>query len=528
VLKEIESVMNFIVLRPFQWVVFGLFIFSLSMLFFDHFYISRIISDTSAHYIYGELVYEKGEFFPTDFYYANDLFFLRPHFMIALFRMLGMRGFENYALSCSALLATGVTLIAYTSLRLLDLSFRQASIVAILTFLPLGYSEYEFILAQQSHCQQIILTLLAALFLYAACREKRLSFVIPAGLGLSLLAWDSPLRALLLLAAITLALGIEKINRPFLIRTVLILSSCFLIGSVINQSIKVDIHGVHSKLVLAKTSDIGSHVQTLTQSFLTEFLGTEDFAEMPLDVFSTAALTAKFIMGGLFLLALIDAALKSALSIHRPVTSLPFDFINRVGVILCLMGTVIALFTYVDADVRHFLPGLVLIKFAIFIRVFGSAQIARPLRFLAAATVMLSLAVVPKILIEDFQKQDQISDRENRDFAEQIRVIADEKNLAKPVTLYGTFGNSVAFEILMPELIQTAPISHANGDMHIFKWLSRPSRYCHSGPVLVMTDSDDHGLAEIIEKHGGHYAGRSFEKTIFIMDGDQLKDCRQK
>jgi hypothetical protein len=165
----------------------------------DHFYISRIISDTSAHYIYGELVYEKGEFFPTDFYYANDLFFLRPHFMIALFRMLGMRGFENYALSCSALLATGVTLIAYTSLRLLDLSFRQASIIAILTFLPLGYSEYEFILAQQSHCHQIILTLLAALFLYAACREKRLSFVIPAGLGLSLLAWDSPLRALLLL-----------------------------------------------------------------------------------------------------------------------------------------------------------------------------------------------------------------------------------------------------------------------------------------------------------------------------------------
>jgi hypothetical protein len=132
------------------------------------------------------------------------------------------------------------------------------------------------------------------------------------------------------------------------------------------------------------------------------------------------------------------------------------------------------------------------------------------------------------MLHEDFQKQDQTSDRENRDFAEQVRVIADEHHLTKPVVLYGTFGNSMAFEILMPELIQTAPIAYADGDMTIYKWLSRPSRYCHSGPVLIMTDSDDKGLADIIEQHGGHFAGRSFEKSIFMMAGDQLKDCRQK
>ena len=105
-------------------------------------------------------------------------------------------------------------------------------------------------------------------------------------------------------------------------------------------------------------------------------------------------------------------------------------------------------------------------------------------------------------------------------------MITEQNNLAIPVTLYGTFGNIVAFEILMPDLIHTAPITYANDELHIYKWLSRPSRYCLHGSVLIMAESDDKGLETLIQKLGGLYVGKSFDKAIYKIEGRVLQECK--
>ena len=518
--------MRFIAFNKMKWIALMVFVFSTSLLFFYNFYISRIISDTSAHYIYGELIYENFEFFPKDFYYANDIFFLRPHYIIAILLALGITGFKNYALACSFVLAIGVCAVAYIILRLLKLSFWQACIIAIAVFLPFGYTEYEFILAQQSHLQQTVITLVSTLFLYAAFRTKKEKLLIPTAVGIFLLAWDSPLRSLLLLAAYIWSALLIRIQWSLFFRMTGILSISFIIGACINKSIDVTIHGVQSKLVLAHLSDIAIHLQMLIQNFLSEYLGTEDFAEFPLNAFTCAALLAKSLICIALLIAFLQSLIKSILMENTQKNIDGADFVNLVGAIICMCGLCISLITYIDADVRHFLPGIILIKLAICIRIFGSLTISKTTQLLAGAVLILALAVVPKIIYKDLQKQDHTSDIENDDFAHQIRLITEQNNLAIPVTLYGTFGNIVAFEILMPDLIHTAPITYANDELHIYKWLSRPSRYCLHGSVLIMAESDDKGLETLIQKLGGLYVGKSFDKAIYKIEGRVLQECK--
>jgi len=123
------------------YIFVAILIFFLSFLFFKYFYQSYINGDDNATLVLAGAIVETKRMFPRDFYYGNDLIFLRPQFAIAMFLIFGFSGYEAYSYGCSLMLAICVLLLMAGFQWSLSYGAVKALAATAMLLVPLGYTE---------------------------------------------------------------------------------------------------------------------------------------------------------------------------------------------------------------------------------------------------------------------------------------------------------------------------------------------------------------------------------------------------
>jgi hypothetical protein len=499
--------------------------FPLSMVFMKYYY-TIFHSDSAVSYIVSTLILETGQLFPHDFYFSNEIFFLRPQFTIALVRLFGPQGYAAYSQALAIDLSLSACAIAFCASRF-DGGRARYGLAAIVLLLPMGPSEYDFVLGQQSHLVTIAITLCILLLTPGAIAARSHRASLAMALPYALLAIDSPSRVALfalchLLAATVMygpRLGPAGIAKAFAMP---LASIC--LGTLVHAAIAhtVYIIGVDAYFTLTRWSATLPKMAGLAWSLTDDFFGWRQFDGVATTPAILAATLSRVLLASAFALAAlwsIGAAL-SRIARGRLVGGITvaekngdladIAFLALAGVLLCLGGAIVVVALRFDPVIRHFLAGLVILKFVVVLLAlrWGSAPNRWRNGLAAAGLCAFVLACWP---IAEWANPTLRSARA----AESQRVETLARRTLPALMagqgtwrLFGSHWNSLKFEVLTGAPLLATSLALNQGQLFSPHWLSRPSQYCDSSPVVyVVNRLTETELAAVLEKRGARPVG---------------------
>jgi hypothetical protein len=267
------------------------------------------------------------------------------------------------------------------------------------------------------------------------------------------------------------------------------------------------LHGI-PPYQLSNYSSLADRAGQLGHRLVDDYFGFAPFANatsraLPLFLY---ALKSAFVLG--------FAAVFIALCVNRvrraiPAgTGQPDEFVGLVGVAHVVFGAWIALaIRYDEADVRHFLWGLMLVKLFVVVRALRWSSSF--LRFRVAAwgaiCIALLLSAYTTIYLTTRPRADVLHSflRVRRALLhEALRARIQELGIAN---VYGTYWVVQPVEVFVSGA-RAAPLSVTGGRVDFFDTLTVPSRRCAKGMVLYATeglDGDQAALRGAVLSRGG-------------------------
>lgn len=494
----------------------GIFSFFGALWFFHFVFAGLLNGDSTAHYILAQAVSDGRAAFPNDYFYGNDLIFLRNQYAVALASWLGFTGYEAYsigsALSVSlCMVALGVAANVWGRLD------PTASVVfSALVFLPIGYEEYEFVIGQQSHLLQVALTLISALAASSFLSRQDVPALVLASLAMLLITWDSPPRGILTISAFTVCSAVMLVKQRRGPRTfALVLASMLFAGAggfVANSLPEATAIGVGSKMALT-LADLHARFWTLRDAFLQKYLGLEDLRDAGGLVWLVSG--SKALVGAALLCAFVAPAVVFVR--HFAQRDIPAWFVlASVGATICCMGVVVVCASQLDVDPRHFLPGILALKSAVIL-----VSLSGPGRKRLAICIFFCGSFLAAIAVSHSMQQRISNGRDAvNNTASALTSAALDISEGMPVSLYGTFWYATRYEMFAPDRVAAAPITFADGRVSSYRWLSRPSRYCGAVDALLIVGPDEPALRSFATARYQEVGSTEELLTIFRVPGD--------
>lgn len=203
--------------------------FTALIFFYKAVYPSKFHGDAAAMQVLANsLIFTKDFFLNHDFGFGNQLVLFRSSQAIALAEILGFKGYRAYIYG-SAFIATFWIMLFMITLNLLIKNKVKSFLISFLSFFPLGFFEFDYILGQQSHLSNIVLCFICVVSFILYLKELNIKYLFFSCIPLFLVSIEAPIRALFVIITLFLFLLIScnniKINKNLCLHLLFILIS---------------------------------------------------------------------------------------------------------------------------------------------------------------------------------------------------------------------------------------------------------------------------------------------------------------
>jgi hypothetical protein len=472
--------------------------------FLAGFYPAVFHSDSAAHQVLAQAMVDEGRLLPMDFAYGNQLILWRNNVFIAPALLLGAQGYQAYAIG-SAVNFTVLFLIAFLCIEAVFQDWRRSLLAAWLLFLPLGHSEADFVLGQQSHLAAVVLPLVIALCAYGAGNGDRRALVLgPCAVFLMVL--EAPSRSAMMLLPLSIAM--IACGRASASRGVgAAMLAAAVAGYAGNQWLagSREVTGIPA-VPLAAYDHFLSRAYQLLKGLVDFFIGFHQFDGVPANAgnlalygFKTLALGASV---ALPLWLAVRLARRQTVDHHLPqppVTAI--EFLGVTGLMGALLGFVMVCAIEYWLDIRHFLWALVMLKLVLILWVIKTVPAGRlrwpALGVLTAVAILMSGPTL-RMVLPAYRQQLKA------DFATHVKVPFAGRVQARMRELgtnriYGEHWETLRLQVLVPGANASVLLIN-DSDVQFVSFLTRPSLKCVDGTVLYMLDVAGASQAELGRK----------------------------
>ena len=184
--------------------VAGILAFGIGYIHHRWFFPLEFHGDAAAMQTLAKAILAQGSLLPSDFTYGNQLVFLRSSGFIALASMSGLASLDAFMVG-SALNVAFWGIVLYFFLFAFLGAERKAALLMVVLLVPIGAFDSDYVLGQQSHLANTVLSLGLAVFTSLYVAEKRKACLMAAGICLFVMSVESPIRGLLVLVPLLLA-----------------------------------------------------------------------------------------------------------------------------------------------------------------------------------------------------------------------------------------------------------------------------------------------------------------------------------
>lgn len=469
--------------------------------FLTAFYPAFFHSDSAAHQVLAQAMIDQGRLLPTDFAYGNQIIIWRNNLFIAPALALGFSGYTAYWLGSAFHIALAFV-AAFLCIELLVGDWRRALLATWLFFLPLGHTENDFVLGQQSHLALVVFSLIIVVLAFRAT-EGSLRAAILCAIALFAVMLEAPARAVMIVVPLTIALVLTHRLRQARALGIAVVAA-LLLGLLGNKWL-VSTHHVQGigAMPLARYEQFVARMNELLRHFVDYYIGFWQFAgkvSEPGQLLLYGVKTLALLAFGVAAMVLGARAVRRFRAGNGRVTAA--EFVGIAGVASLLVGAFSVCAIEYWLDVRHILWALALLKLAIILAALEAlARHVRrplPLTMLACVTAALASTAVTRFLSPQSYARLQQEIIEHRDIPEFRRVQARMAELGIR-RVYGEHWEVLRAEVLIPGA-QASVIAAQQGEVRFVNFLTRPSRRCGRGDVLYVLDRGIAEQALIVEK----------------------------
>ncbi|HEN5012677.1 hypothetical protein OW944_19240 [Klebsiella pneumoniae] len=489
------------------------------------FYTNYIHGDAAVMKTLARAIIDSHSLLPKDFYYGNQIIFLRSSTFIALAMMLGFNGFNAFVVGSCLSAGLWFSLVYYSLKKVLKL--KATSLACVLSvFIPFGYNDNDFMLGQQSHLAIASLTLICTIFTYLYIKGCRNIDLLVVFFTCLLITSESPIRgAMISFPILTSTLLIYKNKESFKIVVCSLFS--LLCGAIVNHFLlkhtgRLQVDLSESMKILSLDSDI-SNIINISLSLIKTSTSVNLYSGLP--VVSIAFVFYSFIILAIVLSCIFFArSLKElyALSLQKfsisTLSECDFKIFISSAAALALIVNIVATAFFNPDSPRHIIPA---------VAIFEVAFTLTALNVLGKLT--LRKKTLPEILLVMFYLCNSfwVAFSLNTNLVyPNITFLPKNKFIITPVesairdtgivNLYGTnFWRIMPLGLLSNDII-TGEISPSGNKFFARHWLSRKSAFCQKKDVLyvLFNDSqDDRKLEGQLSKRGG----------ILLYEGPSMK-----
>jgi hypothetical protein len=480
-----------------QWAaITGFLAFFVGYIQHRWFYPLEFHGDSAAVHVLAKAILEQHSLLPADFYYGNQIIFLRSSPFIALASLFGFVGIEAFSVGSSLSIAFwGVVL--YVFLSALFASNRKAALFSVLLLVPFGAWDSDLVLGQQSHLANAILALGLVVFasLHAERDDRR--FLVGAVVCLFVMSSESPIRGLLVLAPVLVSFMLVT-GRKRTVDAARFLGPGFVLAFLLNKWLvhlrPISVNYFHM-LSSKSTDDILSNLERTSRETLGSVSAINIVAGETLSLTGLMVLGAGLLLimfyAGFFLSGLADVVKTAAAGIEK---RRPPDagaekrngrmrFARLTSVLGLVVGALAVAALNPDSS-RHYLWTMFLAKlfFLIWSLDLWHRHVAAKNSVPVLAVLALLMSSWFAVLVKLHWHPTKAID--NRNANEAIASIEEIARKTKISYIYGEdFWRMMPLNTFVSD-INAQSLFLDGAELHPFNWLTMPSWHCAKGDVL--------------------------------------------
>lgn len=473
----------------------GLLAFGVGYIHHRWFYPLEFHGDAAAMQTLARAILAQGSLLPSDFTYGNQLIFLRSGAFIALASMSGHAGLDAFMVGSALSVAFWGVILYFVLFAFLGVRWK-AALITVSLLLPFGGFEFDYVLGQQSHLANAVLSLGLAVFTSLYVTKKRRACLIAAGICLFVMSVESPLRGLLVLGPVLVAVLVvtdwKKTNRVAVIAGLFFLLAYFSNKKLVRlRPISADY--LHM-LTFKSTNDIVDNLARTSRETLAGMTSLDVIAGDKLSMAGMIVLGAGlFVIAGYFIFFL--AGTISAVKLVTGKHDLPAgsgdagnesecDRLVRLTSVFGLILGALAVAALNPDSSRHYLWCIFLAKLFLLLWTFNVLD-----RYFGTATATLSLVVLALLASTWFAYLNKshwhpTAAIKSRNFTEGVTSLEDISRTTGIANVYGEdFWRMLPLNTLIAHM-NAQPLLLEGGQVRPDFWLTMPSAYCPKGDVL--------------------------------------------
>ncbi|AEC21722.1 hypothetical protein PT7_3182 [Pusillimonas sp. T7-7] len=501
----------------YLWPVFtAIIVFCIGYIHHRWFFPFEFDGDAASMHVLAKAILDEGSLLPADFNYGNQVVFLRSSPFIALASLVGFTDYKAFVFGSSLSIAFwGVVL--YLFLSAYFNSNTKGFFFSILLLLPLGNWDSDFVLGQQSHLSNAILSLGTVVSIWLYITNKSKLFLIAACVCLFTMSSEAPIRGLLILAPILISLvlisGLKKT-----ILAALPIGLTFILAYFANKlliNIRPISWNFFNTIIFKSSNQILDNLITTTRETLGGISSLNIIAGEPLSVLGFFVLAAALLLTAGYL-GFVFFGLLNTTKMVATKQQIPLRIQNITnGDRLCLVqltavfGLIVgslAVATLNPDSSRHYLWAIFLAKLFVFKWLYNIASefVTKKMAAILVLTLGLLMSSWFAYLVKfNWDPDKAIKSKSIAEAIQDIKEISDKTGIKN---IYGeNFWRMMPLNTLISNMNSQALVL-ANGGLHIFSWLTRPSWSCAKGDALyyLKSGSVDEAIKERLIDAGGN------------------------
>ncbi|EDY8764995.1 hypothetical protein GPE80_004559, partial [Salmonella enterica subsp. enterica serovar Braenderup] len=190
-------------------------------------------ADSAAYQVLASAIRDEGVLLPHDFFYGNQLIMLKISPFIALANYIGFSGYKAYAIGgaiaiCVWFYICNLIISKYCGNKYFSL------LLSTCLFIPLGMDDIDFLLGQESHLSNVVLSIMICLPVIIYIQESKKSFLCISALAVILMTAEQPIRTLIIIAPFILFILIIFRSKTSVV-SMLSIAVSFVIGKMAND-----------------------------------------------------------------------------------------------------------------------------------------------------------------------------------------------------------------------------------------------------------------------------------------------------
>jgi hypothetical protein len=484
----------------YLWPVITAFVaFCVGYIHHQWFYPLEFQGDAASMHVLAKAIMDEGSLLPTDFSYGNQLVFLRSSPFIALASLVGFTGYKAFIFGSSLSIAFwGVVLFLFLSAYFK--SRRKGFLFSILLLLPLGPWDSGYVLGEQSHLSNAILSLGLVVSICLHLADKSKLFLIVACVCVFAISSEAPMRGLLVLGPLLISIGLIACLRSILL-TALPMVATFLLAYFVNKLL-IQSHPISlnyfNTLTFKSSNEILDNLMKTTRETLGNVSSLNTVYGETLSAFGFLVLASGALLiigylgfvfaGALNAARLAERKLQDPQCLQKTLNGDRPCLVYLTSVLGVIIGA-LAVATLNPDSSRHYLWAIFIVKLIIYKWLYDTAS--RLTTKKSAAILVLAVGLLMSSWLAYLVKFNWNTDRaiESRNFPEVIRDIKRISEKTGIRNIYGEdFWRMMPLNTLIGDMNAQA-LFLGGGVLHPFSWLTRPSWSCAEGDVLYYLKS---------------------------------------